>query len=276
MQYLSRILLVLSFAAAISSCRSTKKIQSAISKRDTLQVPKVDSTVDLKADSIRFINEIYTALQKNRIDAKTFSAKVKVNFEGSDGKKSDFTANIRILKDSAIWVSINALLGIEAFRVLITPDSVKVQNKIDKVVQLRSVSYLQEVAHLPFSFRELQDLILGNPIYFDSTGITSYKKEPSVVSLLNIGHLFKHFLTVSNVVYLPLQSKLDDVDATRARTCHISYSDYQVKNNLNFSAYRKITVAEKTRLDIELQFKQIDFNLELNIPFNIPKNYKRE
>ncbi len=47
-------------------------------------------------------------------------------------------------KDKIIWISINAtLLGIEAFRAVITPDSVKVLNKLDKVYQLRSVSYLQ-------------------------------------------------------------------------------------------------------------------------------------
>lgn len=262
--------------AALTSCRSTRKIQTVIAKRDTLQVPRVDSTIKMKEDSIRFMNEILTGIQKNRIDVKTFTAKVKVDFVGKDGKKSDFTATVRILKDSAIWVSINALLGIEAFRVLITPDSVKVQNKIDKVVQLRSVNYLQEVIHIPFTFQELQDLILGNPVYFDSSNLLSYKKEASAVSILAIGDIFKHLLSVSNGVYLPMQSKLDDVDPTRARTCHINYGDYTVKSNINFSTYRKITVAEKTRLDIELQFKQIDFNLELNIPFNIPKNYKRE
>jgi hypothetical protein len=276
MQYLTRLLIVVIISSAAIGCRSTKKLQTVIAKKDSLQVPVVDPSVDLRADSVRFIKEVFSTIEKNRIEFNTFSAKVKVDFEGKDGKKSDFNANIRLYKDSVIWISINALLGIEAFRVLITRDSVKVMNRLEKVVQLRSVSYLQEVIQIPVTFNVLQDLIVGNPIYFDSTTILSYKKELSGVSLLSIGNLFKHLLTASNNGYLPLQSKLDDVDANRARTCYISYGDYQNKNNARFSTYRKITVAEKSKLDIELQFKQIDFNVELNIPFSIPKNFKRE
>ncbi|RYY24221.1 MAG: DUF4292 domain-containing protein [Chitinophagaceae bacterium] len=260
---------------AFSSCRSTKRIQTAISKRDSLQVPIVESSADRKADSVRFIREIFRTVDSNRIDFKTFSAKVKVDFEGKDGKKSDFNANIRLYKDSVMWISINALLGIEAFRVLITPDSVKVMNKVDKVIQLRSVSYLKEVAKIPFTFHDLQELLIGNPIYLDSN-IVSYRREANGITLVSVGEVFKHFLMVSTTGYLPTQSKLDDVNPTRTRTCYIGYGDYQMKNNKHFSAFRKITVVESSKLDIELQFKQIDFNVDLNIPFTIPKNYKRE
>ncbi|MET0300960.1 MAG: DUF4292 domain-containing protein, partial [Flavitalea sp.] len=154
------ILLVFSLMIASVSCRSTKSLKTVINKRDTTTAPVAvgDSMVDRRADSLRFIHEVLAAIDSNRIDFKTFSAKVKVAFEGKDGKKNDFNANIRVYKDSVMWISINALLGIEAFRVLITPDSVKVLNKLDKVVLLRSVSYLQEVAKVPFNFNELQDL----------------------------------------------------------------------------------------------------------------------
>ncbi|RYY31568.1 MAG: DUF4292 domain-containing protein, partial [Chitinophagaceae bacterium] len=226
MKYLITMFAGFALLLAATSCRSTKKIQTVINKRDTtLRVPVVDSTVDRKADSIRFIKEITSALDSNRIDFNTFSAKVKVAFEGKDGKKSDFNANIRLYKDSALWISINALLGIEAFRVLITPDSVKVLNKVDKIIQLRSVSYLKEVARIPFTFNDLQDLLIGNPIYLDSN-ITSYKLEPNGITLVSVGELFKHFLVVSPGTYLPAQSKLDDVNPARTRTCYIGYGDY--------------------------------------------------
>lgn len=275
MKNLVGILLALLFVIAFTNCRSTKKIQTVISKRDSLQVPIVEPSTNRKADSIRFIKQISAAIDSNKIDFKTFSAKVKVDFEGKDGKKSDFNANIRLFKDSVLWISINALLGIEAFRVLITPDSVKVMNKVDKVIQLRSVSYLKEVAKIPFTFHDLQELLIGNPIYLDSN-IVSYRREANGITLVSVGEVFKHFLTVSNTGYLPAQSKLDDVNTSRTRTCYIGYGDYQNKNNKRFSAFRKITVVEASKLDIEMQFKQIDFNVDLNTPFTIPKNYKRE
>jgi len=257
--------------AAIVGCRSTKTIQTAISKRDSVRTDVADSMA--KADSIRFMQNVYAAVERNRVDFQTFSAKVKVDFQGSDGKKNDFNAFIRLKKDSVLWVSINAVLGIEAFRILITPDSVKVLNKLDKVVQLRSVSYLREITKLPFGFRELQDLLLGNPIYFDSN-IVSYKTEPDGVTLLHVGTLFKHLLTLQSGNYQVTQSKLDDVDPIRARTAHITYGDYDMRDGKPFSTYRRITVTGKSKLDIELKYRQFDFNVPLNLPFSVPKNYK--
>lgn len=271
MQYFFRITLAVTVFIMVNGCRSTKKIQTAISKKDSAQA--IISNLDSRADSVKFIKQIYTAVEKNYIDFNTFSAKVKVDFEGNDGKKSDFNAFIRLHKDSALWISINAALGIEAFRVFITPDSVKVLNKLDKVAQLRSVEYLQEVTRIPLTFSDLQNVIIGNPIYLDSN-IVSYKKEEASVSLMSAGHLFKHLLTLSNDEYRPQFSKLDDADASRARTCLITYGDYENKNGIIFSTYRKITVSEKSKLDVVLQFKQFDFNVPLNFPFSIPRNYK--
>ena len=257
----------------MSSCRSTKKIQTAVTKKDTAEVIPI---VDHKADSTQYIQKVYNAVQNNRItNFRTLSAKVRVEFKGADGKKPDFTATVRLQKDSIIWISINSILG-EALRAVVTKDSVKVLYKMnDKIAQLRSIEYLQEVTKIPFSFTELQDLLIGNPIYLDSN-IVSYKNEEKTVSLMSVGPLFKHLLTAAKGDYLVQHSKLDDVDVIRARTCDITYGDYEAKNGINFSKYRKIVVSEKSKLEIELQFKQFEFNEQLSFPFSIPKNYKRQ
>jgi len=260
---------LVAFIIAMAGCRSTKKIQTAIAKKDTVAVAATNS----HDDSVAFMRDVYGKIRGTHIQFNTFSAKVKVDFEGSDGKKSDFNAFIRLHKDSLLWVSINAALGIEAFRVLITPDSVKVLNKLDKIAQLRSVSYLQEVTKIPLSFNDLQKLIIGNPLYLDSN-IVSYKLDGETVSLISVGEFFKHLLTVKTTDYKPDHSKLDDVDNIRARTADISYDKYENKNGIRFSTLRKITVSEKSKLDLQLDFKQYEFNEVLNFPFNVPRNYK--
>ncbi|MEI9935015.1 MAG: peptidoglycan DD-metalloendopeptidase family protein [Ferruginibacter sp.] len=73
-----------------------------------------------------------------------------------------------------------------------------------------------------------------------------------------------------------MHSKLDDVDVNRNRTADITYDDYDNKTGINFSTYREITVSEKNKLDIILNIKQYDFNKDLSISFNIPKNYERK
>lgn len=256
--------------AATTSCRSTKTIQTAIAKKDTAIVVPV---VDHRADSMLYIKNIWDTIHRNSIDFKTFNAKIKVDFERSDGKKYDFNAYVRLKKDSILWMTINWALG-EAFRVKITPDSVFIIDKFKKTVQLRTVESLQEVIQIPLTFKDLQNLLIGNPIFLDSN-INSYKKDDRYVSLISLGTVFKHLLTVSKEDYSLQHSKLDDVDPIRARTADVTYGDYQLKNGVRFSAYRKITVSEKQKLDLTLEYKQFDFNTDLNYPFNIPKNYKR-
>lgn len=257
---------------SMTSCRSTKKIQSVIGPKDSTVtvVPKIDN----KADSVRFINEVLADVQKNHIDFQTFSAKIKVDFEGGDGKKNDFNAFLRMKKDSAIWVSINAALGIEAFRILITPTEVKVLNKIDKEIQERSASYLKEVSKVPINFYDLQALLIGNPVQLD-TNVISYNKQEGSISLVSVGEIFKHFLTVTDKDRLVITSKLDDVDGTRARTALISYGGYQTNQGVKFPTDRRITATEKSKIDIKMEYKQYSFNEPLNFPFPIPKNYKR-
>jgi hypothetical protein len=269
------LLIGVCFGVAGTGCRSAKKITTAISKKDTIQV-KTDtaSTEDVHADSLKYIHQLYSHIRSNTINCETFSAKLKVHYEGSDGKDYEFNAFIRLQKDKKIWISINALLGIEAFRVLITPDSVKVLYKLDKVYQLRSVSYLQEITHLPFDFNTLQSILLGNPIYLDSN-ILYYRKDIQGISILSVGPVFRNYLTLNTDLSIK-HSILDDVDPMQARSCDITYGQYEKVDTVNFSTYRKISVAEKGRLDVELIFNKYSFNDNLEFKFSIPKNYKRK
>ena len=267
-------LLLITGALLVSSCRSTRKIQTAIStKKDTVEVAK--QTTDPHADSIRFIKDNYSQLLTNRIEFETFSAKVNTDYEGGDGKKYDVNVFIRMKKDSLIWISVNGALGIEGMRVLIDKDSVRILNKLDKEYQVRSLEYLTEVAALPLDLHTVQQLIIGNPVFLDSN-IVSYSVEENRVSLLSEGHWFRHLISMNSNDHLVRHSKLDDVDILRNRTCFLTYSDYETEKGVKFSTNRTVSVTEKTKLDVKLNFKQYAFNETLSYPFSVPKNYKRK
>ena len=259
-----------------ASCKSAKKIQTAITKTktDTSQMIKVDNS---HADSVLVIRDLMKKLNSNRItNFKTFSAKVKVNYRDKEGEQPELTVFIRMQKDSLIWISVNAtIFSYEALRVLITPDSVMVLNKKDKIVQLRTVNYLQELTDLPVDFHTLQDLLLGNPVYLDSN-VVSYKKNEQTIALMNVGPLFKHLLAITNGDYLLQHSKLDDVDPIRNRTADLTYSGYENINGVKFATERRVSVSEKSKLDVDMNFKQYGFNEILSYPFSIPKNFSRK
>jgi len=258
----------------IYSCRSTRKIQTAIAtKKDTTTAPEV--VVDHShEDSMAFISENYRTVLNNHIDFTTFSAKIDVNYEDADGKKYDVNAHLRMYKDSVIWVSITAILGIEGLRAYITADSVKLLDKQNKVYIARSVSYLQEVTELPLDLHSLQELLIGNPVFLDSN-ILSYNKTAGSISFQSNGAFFKNLFTIGETDKLVQSSKLDDLDEQRSRTCYLTYYDYENKKGINFPTKREINVSEKKKLDIKLNFKQYDFNETLSFPFSIPKNYSR-
>lgn len=260
------------FLLSMSACKTAKHINKAITAKDTAAVVIPNQS---SADSMAVINTAMKNLKSHYIDFKTFNAKIKVEYEDSKGKQPDITAVVRIVKDSAIWMSLSAtFLNIEVYRVLITKDSVFLLNKQAKEVQLRSMDYLQDITAIPFDFQTLQNLLVGNPIFLEDK-IVSYKKTESMILVSTIGKYFKHLLTLTPDRYLLTHSKLDDIDVSGNRTADITYSDFENKNGIDFSTYREITVSEKNKLDIRLNFKQYEFNKELSVSFNIPKNYKR-
>ena len=268
--------LLLSFTVLVSclmvSCTSTKKIQAAIVKKDSTSIYITNQSA---IDSIKIIKTAMEGVNKKKIQFNTFAAKIKVEYQDVKGKQPNITAYVRIIKDSLIWISGYAtVFNVEAFRVLINKDSVFVLDKINKEAQLRSIDYLQEVTQRPFDFKTFQDLLIGNPIFF-SDSVVSYKEKESTVLIATLGHFFKHLLTINKTSGLLMHSKLDDINVTRNRTADITYDEYENANGFYFSTYRELTVSEKNKLDIQMHYKQYEFNKELQIVFSIPKNYKR-
>jgi hypothetical protein len=274
MKNIFKLLIGVALLSELFSCRSTKKLQSAINTKDTAVMIRtaVTSTDSLKAARTAIAN-----LSHDKINFNTFSAKMKVEYEDTKGKKPDVTANIRMKKDSAIWISIVgnvAFVSIEAFRVLITPNHITIINKLNKQVEDHPFSYILEIAKIPLDFKTLQDLVIGNPIYVGEK-IVSYTLTSNHILLSTVGKDFKNLLTLStennNLIE---RSKLDDLDLNLNRTGDLTYGEYENKAGFFFSTYREITVAEKTKVDIRLSFKQYEFNTDVAFPFTIPKNYK--
>ena len=259
----------------ILACRPAKKVQvikQAISKKDTSQTIVIKESPQI--DTVALINSMLEKVNKRKIDFNTFSAKIKVEYIGQETSQSA-TAYLKMRKDSIIVINVVGPLGIVGLQAKISTDSIIIINKIDKYVQRRSISYVKEVTQIPFDYSTLQDLIIGNPIFINNN-VVSYKATKNQLLVLMIGNLFKNLITLDTLDLKPLHCKLDDVDIQRNRTCDITYSNYQASNAVQFSTYRSISVAEKNKLDVYLDFKQYSFNEPLNYSFSIPKNYKQK
>lgn len=90
----------------------------------------------------------------------------------SPEEEIDFKANVRMSKDSAVWMSLSPALGIEIARTLILKDSIKVLSKIpdNKFAFITGIEDLEKFVHFDLDLEDLQNLIFGQPIGIDRIG----------------------------------------------------------------------------------------------------------
>jgi hypothetical protein len=171
-------------------------------------------------------------------------------------------------------VSISAtFLGIEAFRLYITPDTLIILNKLDKIVEYYPFSYIESFAHIPMDFDLLQNILIGNPVYIGDS-IVSYRQTENQILIGTVGAFFKNLTTLSGGGYHLERIKLDDKDISQNRTAALLYGGYEKNAGFDFATNREINVSEKSKVDVSIEFKQYEFNKELSFPFTIPHNYK--
>jgi hypothetical protein len=251
--------------SVLASCTAAKKAQ---------QVKPVMAADTTKTTIVEAPETVASVLSKlNHIDYNTFSGKADVDYT-SDGKGTGFNIKLQMYKDSLIWISVTGPLDIEGARALITKDSVKIINKLQREYILTSISYLQEKTGLPLDLKTMQDLLIGNPVFLDKDSST-YIKNNGNIEITSQTKYFKNFLVALLPGYLPSSSKLDDIDANRNRSAELYYSNYQMTDKANFSQTRNIKVNYKKVIAVHIDFKSWKFNQELNTHFSIPSGYTK-
>lgn len=72
-----------------------------------------------------------------------------------------FTGLLRMHRDSTVWLSASAFMGMENARFLVTNDSVTMINRVNQTYLAESISGLVETHQVP-SLQELQSMLLGS------------------------------------------------------------------------------------------------------------------
>ena len=184
-------------------------------------------------------------------DWTSLNSKIKVNKEGQE---VTINAHIRIKKDSIIWISVKAPLGIEIFRTMITSDSVYYMNRMNKNYFIKHISHIREVVKADVSFIKLQEIIFASP---NITVLNSNKENYEI--LKDIFRVYK----------MELQEEED-------KKVSIRYSDYKVFSDIGglyFPEKIFIDVKSEEVFTAEINYTKIKFNKTSSISFKIPKSY---
>lgn len=137
----------------LSACRSGQPL----SKKSTGELhPK--SVAELQA-------ELAAHAMTNR---RYFSAKADVSLSTATGNRN-FKAHLRVVRDSAAWISITPALGIEVARALLTMDSLFVIDKVHDTFWTGDTAQALAKFGLKPSLQLFQDALLGLPIGFGPT-----------------------------------------------------------------------------------------------------------
>ncbi len=265
----------LSMVLLLASCTTFRKVQvikDALTKKDTAQVQIIAEKT--KVDSGAIVKEIVDKIAKTKLSFNTMNARVKVNYE-TVNKADSYLANISIEKGKAIYITVRGAMGVIGLKALITNDSVLLFYPLNKKVERRPLSYIQEVVKIPFTYTTLEDLIIGNPIFMDNASIVTYKMNNNKLQVGLVGSLFKNLISLSEDNVKVLHLKLDDIDIRQHRTCDITYYDHTAVLQNQFPLNRDIAIAAQSRLEIHMEIKEYTFNEPLKYTFAIPKSGKR-
>ena len=265
------ILILLSVA-----CANVKKVQVI---QDALAVKVLPDAAALaekaRLDSVLMVKGIVNNIANTKIRFKTMNAKLKMDYETSKDKDS-YIANLSILKDSGMYITIRGAMGVIGLKAFINKDSIFLTFPLSKKTERHPLSYLQEVIKIPLNYQTIEDLVVGNPIFMDSIDIVSYKVINERLQISLVGKLFKNLIILSEDNTKLVQLKLDDMDASKHRTCNINYSQHSLVNNLQFPLYRTISINAQTKLDIGMEIKEFNFDEPLKYTFSVPKIGRRK
>ena len=104
-------------------------------------------------------------------------SRVKILYKDNNQEISS-AMDIRMKKDSIIWLSVKPMLGIEAMRIVITQDSVFILDQMQKSMSLMSMRDLGNKLNFPLNLKIAEALIVGNlPVEVKERGKISTEKE---------------------------------------------------------------------------------------------------
>lgn len=96
------------------------------------------------------------------VDFEWMTAKVSGELTLTSSHSSvDFHGTMRMRRDSAVWLSASAFMGMENVRVLITQDTVTLINRVDQTYLIEPYDEMADRYHWPATLRETQNLLLG-------------------------------------------------------------------------------------------------------------------
>jgi hypothetical protein len=265
------LLVLFTLLFVFSSCKTQKKI--------TLNNGKC--ILDFKN-----ARTLATNLKNNELKFEWLKAKLSAD-AFIDSTDRAFSVALRIKKDSIIWMSLTKL-GIEGARILITKDSVKFVNPIDKRFFKGDFTYISKLLNTELDFEMLQSLLVGNSVtFYDEDekikpGMDNCQYTLGTVRKFKIrkAERGRELREPAQSIYLvPETFKISRIlfyEFNPDRSFDAQYGEFtKVDSTQSFPFKMKYTIKAQKNVNIDLNFNKVTLNEEQTFPFKIPDNYEQ-
>lgn len=254
------------------ACKTQKKV-----------VETPNASTKLKGEEII---QVFDSVLAHQFQFNYLSAKANVDYTDKTGDTKSFDINLRIHRDSIIWISITPLLGIEAARIMITQDSVFVLDRVHKTYSKKGFNYFEEMVRTNVNYEMIQAVIAGNYFqYLKNEKIkSSYEEEPFII----LSSMNKRQLRRAAEEKDPARPVIQDfwidgnfriakskiTDDKRDRWVEATYKDFVDVNGYLFPDILVVTVSGITPTIMKLDYSKVTVSDSLQMPFSIPEKYE--
>lgn len=226
----------------------------------------------LVADSTLRYDSLLSRVMDAQFGYRLLSVRAKMQWD--DGQKQqDFQGTIRLKKDSVIWASLFNGVGIEGMRVLLTPDSLKLLNRLTEEYAARDFRVVQALVSFPVQFDMLQQALAGNKMDIQEKAATAVRDD-SLLLLINETDMLQERIWVEPQHYTITKMVLKDKMLKQVMT--VTFDAYNVLNGKPFSYKRNVEFNRDgmlTRLQIDITKVRVDE--EMDFPFDVSPKYKK-
>lgn len=230
---------------------------------------------------------LFARLKEKELKFDWFSAKFSAEYSNK-GNENSFNGQIRIRKDSLIWISLTPMLGIEAVRLMISQDSVKMINRLNDTYFIGDYEYVNRFLNTNIDFDLLQAFLLGNDLQFYEDGKfrATIDRGEYKLSTGARGKLKKFVrgsqenlkIFIQNIWLDPDNFKITHADVKEIRRDNIklesTYEGFEAVEGQLFPRKMTYVILADNTIKVKADFSKLILNVPLQFPFKIPASYQ--
>lgn len=278
------VLALLMFCLLVS-CKHKQKIQ-----KPTPTEIVINDTVTGKCKlDFKNAKTLSKYVQENEFNFTWVTAKANVETL-IDNKEENFDIKVNIRKDSAMLITIQYLLGLQVAKVLITKDSVKMVNYIQKNYFKGDFNYINTLLNADLDFSVLQAVLFGNSAEFyddDELKLKPVTDRQNCHYLLSTERKrrLKRIQSGDNELKKALQIltlnpdnykiiKNEFSDPTNNRAFVANYTQFTQKDSVYAPYHVDIDIVAEKKANVKIEYVRIEKNLPQKLSLTIPNKYE--